>query len=65
MTKLYKVTVNNFGWDRPATYFFRTKKEAEEFAEKYPASDKVKYAGRFKEENAKIYLGEEYMEEVL
>lgn len=55
MKKLYKVTVNNWGWDKAKTYYFKTKEEAENFAEQFPASDPVKYAGIFTEENAEIY----------
>lgn len=47
MIKLWKVTVNNWGWDCPRTYYFRSRKEAEQFAQRFPASDPVQYAGRF------------------
>ena len=59
MTNLWKVTVNNWGWDRPMTYHFRTRKEAQEASNRYPASDGVEYAGNFTDMNAKRLLGED------
>lgn len=47
MKKLYKVTVNNYGWDSARTLYFETKEEAQAAYEKYPAADRVQYAGRF------------------
>jgi hypothetical protein len=47
MKKLYKVTVNNFGWDSTKTLYFETKEAAQAAYEKYPAADRVQYAGRF------------------
>ena len=57
MKKLWKVTVNDLGWDHPQTEYFETKEEAEAYADKFPASDKVKYAGRFTDRNADIITG--------
>lgn len=52
MKKLYKVTVNNFGWDSAKTLYFETKEAAQAAYEKYPAADRVQYAGRFSETRA-------------
>lgn len=52
MKKLYKVTVNNFGWDSTKTLYFETKEAAQAAYEKYPAADRVQYAGRFSETRA-------------
>lgn len=52
MKKLYKVTVNNFGWDSTKTMYFETKEDAQAAYEKYPAADRVQYAGRFSETRA-------------
>ena len=47
LKKLYKVTVNNYGWDAPKILYFYTKEEAQAAHDKYPAADTVQYAGRF------------------
>ena len=52
MKKLYKVTVNNYGWDSARTMYFETKEDARAAYEKYPAADRVQYAGRFSESRA-------------
>ena len=52
MKKLYKVTVNNYGWDTTKTLYFETKEAAQAAYEKYPAADRVQYAGRFSETRA-------------
>ena len=52
MKKLYKVTVNNYGWDSTKTLYFETKEEAQAAYEKYPAADRVQYAGGFSEARA-------------
>ena len=57
--KLWKVRVNNWGWDSARTYYFKSREEAKEFSNKYPASDDVEYAGNFTEKNAKYLLGED------
>ena len=41
MKKLYKVTVNNYGWDSARTLYFETKEEEQAAYEKYPAADRV------------------------
>ena len=41
MKKLYKVTVNNYGWDSTRTLYFETKEEEQAAYEKYPAADRV------------------------
>ena len=57
MVKLWKVTVNNWGWDNPRTYYAVSREEAEKIRSKFPAADPVQYAGRWTEENAKNLLG--------
>lgn len=57
--KLWKVTVNNWGWSNARTYYFKGKAEAKKFSSKYPASDGVEYAGNFTEKNAKRLLLED------
>lgn len=52
MKKLYKVTVNNYGWDSTKTLYFETKEAAQAAYEKYPAADRVQCAGRFSEARA-------------
>lgn len=47
--KLWKVRVNNFGWNSTRTFFAASRKECEEIADKFPASDDVEYAGNFSE----------------
>lgn len=54
MKKLWKVTVNNWGWDAPKTKYFESRKDAEECAKQYPASDRVLYAGMFTDQNADV-----------
>lgn len=56
--KLWKVRVNNWGWDSAHTYYFKSREEAKEFSDKYPASDGVEYAGNFTKKNARHLLCE-------
>lgn len=55
--KLWKVTVNNWGWDTPRTYYFQTREEAQQAYDSAPAADPVQYAGLFTEENAQRLCG--------
>ena len=57
--KLWKVTVNNWGWDNPRTIYTKSRAEAAKIAEKYPAADKIEYAGNFTDENAERLAGGE------
>lgn len=57
--KLWKVSVITWGWDNIRTFYFRSKEEAREVSNKYPASSGVKYAGNFTEKNAKQLLCED------
>lgn len=57
MKKLWKVTVNQWGWDRPKTLYAESREDAEKTAEKYPASDPVEYAGVFNDLKADFLLG--------
>lgn len=52
MTKLWKVTVNNWGWDQAKVLYFESRQEAEQAYTAYPAADPVKYAGNFTDEHA-------------
>lgn len=52
MIKLWSVTVNNWGWDSPRTYYAKSREAAEEIAAKYPAADRVQYAGNYTDERA-------------
>lgn len=63
MKKLWKVRVNNYGWDYPVTYYFESRKEAEDFAKKHPAYDDVRYAGRFTDDNADFLTFKKVFEE--
>ena len=56
--KLWKVRVNNFGWNSTRTFFAASRKACEEIANKFPASDDVEYAGNFSEANAEELLSE-------
>ena len=57
--KLWKVRVNNWGWDSPRTKYARSRREAEEIADRYPAANAVQYAGNFTEANAHELLEED------
>lgn len=57
--KLWRVKVNNWGWNSPKTFYAKSRKAAEEIADKYPAKDPVQYAGNYTNENACILLGVE------
>lgn len=57
--KLWKVTVNNWGWNKPCTLYFTSKNEAEEARCHYPAADDVEYAGNFSDVNAILKLPQE------
>lgn len=61
--KLWKVTVNNWGWDRPRTLYFRDKETAAIFADRFPAADPVIYAGNYSDDAALHNL--EYTDSVL
>lgn len=52
MKKLWKVAVNNWGWNSPRTFYAESREAAAEIGEKFPASDGAEYAGNFTDENA-------------
>ena len=52
MIKLWRVTVNNWGWDSPKTFYAVSRDYAEKIRAKYPAADPVQYAGNYTEDNA-------------
>ena len=52
MTKLYRVTVINWGWDSPLTYYANSREEAQAISDRFPGSDGVKYAGRYTDDHA-------------
>lgn len=56
--KLWKVRVNQWGWDSPKTYYAASRKDAEAIALKYPASDPVTYAGNFSQDKAEWLLSD-------
>lgn len=56
--KLWKVTVNQWGWDSPKTYYAKSREAAEKTGSKYPASDSVKYAGNYSDEKAEWLLSD-------
>lgn len=51
--KLWKVTVNNWGWDQAQTLYAKSREEAQQIHDEYPAADDVQYAGNFREEKAR------------
>ena len=59
MTKLWKVTVNNWGWDEPGTFYFKSKEEANKFRQKFPAYNPIKYAGLYPDKKATLLLRED------
>lgn len=56
MTKLWKTTVNSYGWNNTATLYATSREEAEEIYNSFPAADPVEYAGNFADEKAKELL---------
>lgn len=54
MTKLWKLVVNDWGWDEPKTLYFYSRIDAEKAVENYSASDGVRYAGRFNDLKARV-----------
>lgn len=56
MKKLWEVTVNQWGWDSPKTYYATSRKDAEAIAKKYPASDPVRYSGNYSDDKAEWLL---------
>lgn len=57
--KLWKVVINNWGWEGPRTRYARSREEAEQIGAAHPAADPVEYAGDFTEANARRLLGED------
>ena len=56
--KLWKVTVNGFGWDHAKALYFTNKDAACKAASSFPASDPVVYAGNCKDASAKLVYTE-------
>lgn len=54
--KLWKTTVNGWGWDRPLDIYGPSRDAVIKKAEKYPAWDRVQYAGAFTPERAALIL---------
>ena len=54
--KLWKVTVNNWTWDAPRTYYAPSRAEAERIAGNFPAADRIQYAGNFNPDTAGALL---------
>lgn len=59
--KLWEVTVNQWGWDQPKTYYAASREEAEKIGREYPASSHVKYAGNFANDKAEWLLSGSWM----
>ena len=58
--KLWSVKVNNWGWDSARTLYAESKEAAAKMAAEFPAADRVKYAGNFREETAAEMLENTY-----
>ena len=56
--KLWEVTVNQWGWDRPKTFYAPSRADAQKIADKYPASDPVKYAGNYSDDKAQWLMSD-------
>lgn len=56
MKKLWKVTVNEFGWRSPKTLYFESYESAREAWAAHTAADDVEYAGRFSDKHAAYLL---------
>lgn len=56
MKKLWKVTVNEFGWRSPKTLYFESYEDARKAWAEHTAADDVVYAGRFTDEHAALLL---------
>lgn len=54
--KLWSVKVNNWDWNYPRTLYATSREKAEAISDRYPAADRVVYAGNFSDANAKIIL---------
>ena len=52
MKKLWKVTVNRFGWNYPKTFYVNSRENAEKLSENYDCADPVLYAGNFTDDKA-------------
>lgn len=58
MKKLWKVTVNEFGWKSPKTLYFESYEAARKEWALHTAADDVKYAGCFTDEHAHFLLSD-------
>ena len=56
--KLWSVTVNNWGWDKPKTIYGLCREDCEKIASEYPAADPVRYAGMYTKEKAMAMVTE-------
>lgn len=56
MKKLWKVTVNSWGWSSPKAYYAESREAAQIIGSQYPASDPVRYAGSYTESKAQALL---------
>lgn len=56
MKKLWKVTVNEFGWRSPETLYFESYEDACKARAEHTAADDVEYAGRFSGKHAAYLL---------
>lgn len=58
MKKLWKVTVNEFGWRIPDTLYFESYEDARKAWAGHTAADDVEYAGRFSDKHAAYLLAD-------
>ena len=58
MKKLWKVTVNEFGWRSPETLYFESWEDARKAWAEHTAADDVEYAGRFFDKHAACLLAD-------
>ena len=56
MKKLWKVTVNEFGWRSPESLYFESYEDARKAWAEHTAADEVEYAGRFSDKHAAYLL---------
>ena len=58
MKKLWKVTVNEFGWRSPEALYFESREGARKAWAEHTAADGVEYAGRFSDKHAAYLLSD-------
>ena len=56
--KLWKVSVNNWSWDRRRYFYAKSREEAEKIGSEYLASSAVRFAGNFSDNKAEWLLSD-------